>query len=217
MCCRRSSAYRSDAASSQAARVTPNQVLKSYSYSLNTCDAASEALEAACEPHGGETPDAVFLCAGAATPGFFVEQTEESMKKGMDNTYWLAAWSAMVCSPFSIVAVKHVVLNSSRLHPSVWFARDRRARLSSFLLFSGTCLCSGIPHMPLESMPSEVRHKRHILFVVADIRRRIRPRRKLAPRATPLLHFSSYLFPCNHLQPRLPGREQDEAEAFAGN
>ncbi|KAI0068819.1 oxidoreductase [Artomyces pyxidatus] len=82
----------------EAARVTPNQVLRSYSFSLDTFDAAKKALEMACEPHGGETPEAVFLCAGKATPGFFVEETEESMKKGMDNTYWLAAWSAKAAS-----------------------------------------------------------------------------------------------------------------------
>jgi 3-dehydrosphinganine reductase len=63
---------------------------------LSTQSAATEALEAACQPHAGQSPDAVFLCAGKATPGFFIEQTEESMRKGMEDTYWLAAWSAMV-------------------------------------------------------------------------------------------------------------------------
>jgi 3-dehydrosphinganine reductase len=82
----------------QASRANPNQILRSYSYSLGTESGAADALEAACEPHGGQTPDAVFLCAGKATPGFFVEQTEESMRKGMDDSYWLAAWSAMVRS-----------------------------------------------------------------------------------------------------------------------
>lgn len=82
----------------EASRANPNQILRSYSYSLGTESGAADALEAACEPHGGQTPDAVFLCAGRATPGFFVEQTEESMRKGMDDTYWLAAWSAMVAS-----------------------------------------------------------------------------------------------------------------------
>ena len=84
----------------QASRVNPNQIIRAYSYSLGTEKGAADALEASCEPHGGQTPDAVFLCAGRATPGFFVEQTEESMRKGMDDTYWLAAWSAMVRSLF---------------------------------------------------------------------------------------------------------------------
>jgi 3-dehydrosphinganine reductase len=82
----------------EAARINPNQILKSYSYSLDTQKAAADALEAACLPHAGQSPDTVFLCAGKATPGFFIEQTEETMRKGMDNTYWLAAWSAMAAS-----------------------------------------------------------------------------------------------------------------------
>jgi 3-dehydrosphinganine reductase len=82
----------------EAARVNPNQILKTYSYSLDTQKAATDALEAACLPHAGQSPDTVFLCAGKATPGFFIEQTEETMRKGMDNTYWLAAWSAMAAS-----------------------------------------------------------------------------------------------------------------------
>jgi 3-dehydrosphinganine reductase len=82
----------------EAVRVNPNQILKSYSFSLGTQQAAVDALEAACLAHGGQTPDAVFLCAGKATPGFFIEETEESMREGMDGTYWLAAWSALAAS-----------------------------------------------------------------------------------------------------------------------
>lgn len=82
----------------QASRVNPNQILRAYSFSLGTQEAASEALEAACVPHGGQTPDAVFLCAGKSTPGFFIEQTEESMRNGMEDSYWPAACSAMVCN-----------------------------------------------------------------------------------------------------------------------
>ncbi|KAI9512240.1 oxidoreductase [Russula earlei] len=82
----------------EASRVNPNQILRAYSYSLGTLGGATDALEAACVPHGGQTPDAVFLCAGKATPGFFIEQTEESLRKGMDDTYWLAAQSAMAAS-----------------------------------------------------------------------------------------------------------------------
>jgi len=78
----------------EAARVTPNQILNAYPFSLGTQKAAVDALEAASLAHGGQTPDAVFLCAGKATPGFFIEETEESMREGMDNTYWLSAWSA---------------------------------------------------------------------------------------------------------------------------
>jgi len=82
----------------EASRANPNQILRAYSFSLGTQENAANALEAACVPHGGQTPDAVFLCAGKATPGFFIEQTEESMRKGIDDTYWLAAWTALVAS-----------------------------------------------------------------------------------------------------------------------
>ncbi|KAH8999453.1 oxidoreductase [Lactarius akahatsu] len=82
----------------EAVRVNPNQILKAYSFSLGTQKAAVDALEAASLAHGGQTPDAVFLCAGKATPGFFIDETEESMRKGMDNTYWLSAWSALAAS-----------------------------------------------------------------------------------------------------------------------
>ncbi|KAI9448374.1 oxidoreductase [Lactarius indigo] len=82
----------------EAVRVNPNQILRAYSFSLGTQNAAIDALEAACLAHGGQTPEAVFLCAGKATPGFFIEETEESMRKGMDNAYWLSAWSAMAAS-----------------------------------------------------------------------------------------------------------------------
>ncbi|KAF4602036.1 3-dehydrosphinganine reductase [Pleurotus pulmonarius] len=75
-------------------RQNPNQVLKSYSFSLNDATTSVLALETACEPHGGRCPDAVFMCAGASTPGFFVEQDERSMREGMDNGYWVQAWTA---------------------------------------------------------------------------------------------------------------------------
>jgi 3-dehydrosphinganine reductase len=85
-------------ANSQKYRQTPNQVLKSYSFSINDASEAAAALEAASEPHGGRCPDAVFLCAGKSTPGFFVEEDETSLRNGMDNGYWVQAWSALVRS-----------------------------------------------------------------------------------------------------------------------
>jgi len=82
----------------EAARQTPNQILKSYSFSLNNHASSAAALEAACQPHGGRTPDAMFLCAGKSTPGFFVEEDEDSLRQGMDNGYWVQAWSALAGS-----------------------------------------------------------------------------------------------------------------------
>lgn len=80
----------------QKARQTPNQVLRAYSFSLSDAVSSAAALEAACQSHGGRNPDAVFLCAGCSTPGFFIEQDEASLRQGMDGGYWVQAWSALV-------------------------------------------------------------------------------------------------------------------------
>ncbi|KAK0451198.1 oxidoreductase [Desarmillaria tabescens] len=76
-------------------RKLPGQILKWYSYDLTQCKSAEAALEAASKGHNGRCPDALFLCAGTSVPGFFVEEDEASMKKGMDNVYWVQAWSAL--------------------------------------------------------------------------------------------------------------------------
>ncbi|KAF9259167.1 oxidoreductase [Marasmius fiardii PR-910] len=82
----------------EKARENPGQIFKSYSYSLTEARAAEEALTAACEPHGGRAPDAIFLCAGAARPGYFVEQTPESLENGMNISYWISAYTALAYS-----------------------------------------------------------------------------------------------------------------------
>jgi len=82
----------------EAVRQSPNQVLKSYSFALNDLTSSTAALGAACEPHGNRCPDAMFLCAGKSTPGFFVEQNGDSLRQGMDNGYWVQAWSALAGS-----------------------------------------------------------------------------------------------------------------------
>ncbi|KIK69449.1 hypothetical protein GYMLUDRAFT_35512 [Collybiopsis luxurians FD-317 M1] len=83
-------------------RQNPNQKLHAYSYSLTDADASNAALEAASKPHGGKMPDAIFLCAGLSTPGFFVEEDARSLRKGMDNTYWVQALTALAYT-------KHIV------------------------------------------------------------------------------------------------------------
>ncbi|KAH9844257.1 oxidoreductase [Rhodofomes roseus] len=82
----------------EAARQTQDQVLKYYSFALNSEAGAVAAIEAASEAHGGRSPDAFFFCAGKSTPGFFVEQDEASMRKGMDETYWAQAPSALAAA-----------------------------------------------------------------------------------------------------------------------
>ncbi|KAG6866462.1 hypothetical protein C0991_003980 [Blastosporella zonata] len=82
----------------ESARQTPNQTLKAYSFSLNDAESSAAAFEAASKGNGGKCPDAVFLCAGASRPGFFVEEDEASLRRGMDNGYWVQAWSALAAA-----------------------------------------------------------------------------------------------------------------------
>ncbi|EIM91633.1 oxidoreductase [Stereum hirsutum FP-91666 SS1] len=82
----------------EAARVNKSQIFNSYSFALDAFSTTEDAFNAACEPYGGRSPDAVFLCAGKATPGFYIEQDEESIRRGMDSTFWVASWSAFVAS-----------------------------------------------------------------------------------------------------------------------
>jgi 3-dehydrosphinganine reductase len=77
-------------------RQHPDQVLKAYSFSLAESTTAEAALQAASDALGGKCPDAVFLCAGTARPGFFAEQDEASLRRGMDDVYWVQALSALV-------------------------------------------------------------------------------------------------------------------------
>ncbi|KAJ3487700.1 hypothetical protein NLI96_g3368 [Meripilus lineatus] len=78
----------------EAARQSPQQTLRAYSFNVDTAAGATTSLEAACSAHNGRAPDAVFLVAGGARPGFFVEQTEEMLKQQFDQNYWAQAWSA---------------------------------------------------------------------------------------------------------------------------
>ncbi|KAJ7130717.1 oxidoreductase [Mycena filopes] len=77
----------------EAERRYPGQQLHAYSFSLYTAADSAAALEAACAKHDGNAPDAVFTCAGAARPLYFVEMTEEDLRQGMDDAYWVQAWT----------------------------------------------------------------------------------------------------------------------------
>lgn len=80
----------------QNARQTPNQLLFAYSYDVGKDEEAETALREACKPHEGRSPDAVFLCAGKSTPRFFLEETASTLRRGMDDAYWVSAYSALV-------------------------------------------------------------------------------------------------------------------------
>ncbi|KAF8194594.1 oxidoreductase [Pholiota molesta] len=75
-------------------RVSPAQRFYVYSYALGSGSDATVALDAVCEPYEGESPDAVFTCAGSSKPMFFVEMEERDLMEGMSNAYWVQAWTS---------------------------------------------------------------------------------------------------------------------------
>jgi 3-dehydrosphinganine reductase len=76
--------------------VNKSQRFYAYSFSLETCEGAKKALEAACTVYNDAAPDALFLCAGTAKPKYFIEMTEEEIVNGMSQGYWVQAWTSFV-------------------------------------------------------------------------------------------------------------------------
>ncbi|GJJ06914.1 hypothetical protein Clacol_001110 [Clathrus columnatus] len=83
-------------------RQNSDQIIKWYSHSLSTYEGASAALQEACQPFGGKVPNVIFNCAGSSRPTYFVEETPETMKNGMDNAYWVQAYTALVASKMMV-------------------------------------------------------------------------------------------------------------------
>jgi 3-dehydrosphinganine reductase len=84
----------------QSACVSELQRVETHAFSIDSAGGAEKALEAAAAAHDGHAPDAVFLCAGAAHPGFWIETSAEDLTRGMQDGYWLQAWSAWVSIRF---------------------------------------------------------------------------------------------------------------------
>ncbi|VDB84632.1 unnamed protein product [Peniophora sp. CBMAI 1063] len=82
----------------EGARISPDQILASHSHSLDSAENARKAYDAACAGHGGRPADAVFMCAGSAQPGFWVEYDEEQIRRGMDQSYFVAAYTAKIAA-----------------------------------------------------------------------------------------------------------------------
>jgi 3-dehydrosphinganine reductase len=80
----------------QSLKVSPTQIIKSYSFSLTDASGSVAALDAASTPFGGKAPDAMFLCAGAAKPRFFIDDDTQDLENAMKNAYWIQAYSAHV-------------------------------------------------------------------------------------------------------------------------
>ncbi|KAJ6577430.1 oxidoreductase [Mycena capillaripes] len=79
-------------------RKYPNQILAAYSYDLDTAAASAAALEAVCKPYNNQSPDAIFTCAGSQKPKFFMDMSEDDLKQGMVQGYWVQAWTVMVAA-----------------------------------------------------------------------------------------------------------------------
>ncbi|KAI0788126.1 oxidoreductase [Fomes fomentarius] len=79
-------------------RKYPKQILRTYSYAVDSEQASEAAITAASEPFDGRCPDAYFLFAGASRPGFFLEQTEESIRSGMDRSYYAQVFTALAAA-----------------------------------------------------------------------------------------------------------------------
>ena len=77
-------------------RQHPEQIFRAYSFAVDSETGSAAALKAAGEPHGGRCPDALFLCAGASRPGFFIDQTQESLMGGIQMTLGAQAFTALV-------------------------------------------------------------------------------------------------------------------------
>jgi hypothetical protein len=70
-----------------------------------------------CKPYGGEAPDAIFTCAGSSKPKFFVEMTGDELVDGMNNAYWIQAFTAWVRAFY--VVLRHIFTNM--VH---WYRRE---------------------------------------------------------------------------------------------
>ncbi|KAI0327133.1 oxidoreductase [Cubamyces sp. BRFM 1775] len=77
-------------------RQSGEQIIKSYSFAVNSEAGSAAAVEAASQPHGGRCPDAFFLCAGTSRPSFWIEQNEALMRSDLDASYGAQAFTALV-------------------------------------------------------------------------------------------------------------------------
>ncbi|KAG6329625.1 hypothetical protein ID866_9465 [Astraeus odoratus] len=82
----------------EALRQSPGQKFDAFSFSLNTADASAAAFAAVCASHGGQAPDAVFTCAGAARPMYLADMSPADFERGMTDGFWVQAWTAFAAA-----------------------------------------------------------------------------------------------------------------------
>ncbi|KAK0522968.1 3-dehydrosphinganine reductase [Tilletia horrida] len=94
---------------------------RAVSADLSTFAGAKDALDQCTQGANGSVPDAVFCCAGGATPGFFLQQTEKDFEAGVRTDYWTAlgtahaAANAMARAPPASSGPRKIILVSSVL------------------------------------------------------------------------------------------------------
>lgn len=81
----------------------PDSIIQAISADLSSYETSNTALQTAISHprFSGRAPDHVFLCAGFAKPGFFVQASERDLKQGLEGVYWVAVWTAQVRSSLS--------------------------------------------------------------------------------------------------------------------
>ncbi|KAJ9111701.1 hypothetical protein QFC19_001061 [Naganishia cerealis] len=86
--------------------LSESQRIVAISADLTSQATSHEAYHDAIAKQDGQVPDNVFLCAGHAKPGFFVEADEKDLRSGLDGTYWVSAWTAQIATKAWIAAGK---------------------------------------------------------------------------------------------------------------
>ncbi|KAK4690067.1 hypothetical protein P7C73_g59, partial [Tremellales sp. Uapishka_1] len=76
----------------------PGQKISSISADLMDVEKSEDALAQAVRQLGGRTPDYVFLCAGTSRPKLFLDSSPDELQSGLNNTYWVSAWTAHAAS-----------------------------------------------------------------------------------------------------------------------
>ncbi|KAJ9107233.1 hypothetical protein QFC20_003768 [Naganishia adeliensis] len=85
-------------------RISETQKIVAISADLTRQADSARAYQDAIAQQGGLEPESVFLCAGHARPGFFVEADESDLRSGLDGTYWVSAWTAQVAGKTMMAA-----------------------------------------------------------------------------------------------------------------
>ena len=84
--------------------LSQDQISADYNCGLASAEAAQDALQAVMNCRNGWVPDVTFLCAGGATPKFFVEMTKEDSARGWMCRIWDGHGRPWCVFPFSRIS-----------------------------------------------------------------------------------------------------------------